>query len=71
MLDKKFLIEQLEIYGKIIGSQQGNQLADDVIKYYSMWHACPGDNASYVFLEDAFCKWKAEYDLSQKGNYAI
>lgn len=71
MYSKEELILLLKEYGKIIGSQIDNELAKDVIKYYTMWSKCPCDNGSYVFCESAFRKWKNQYDLVLLGDYTI
>lgn len=62
MIEKDVLIEELKQVGKKISaeSSDGCELATEIIKWYSMWHKCPGDNMAYVMCEEAYKKWKSK-----------
>jgi hypothetical protein len=60
VIEKEALIEKLRVDGSEIRKQgdEGVKLAQDIMRYYTMWHDCPGDNCAYVLVEGAYEKWK-------------
>lgn len=64
-MDKQSLLKDLETYGSLIGDQesQGDELATNVIKHYSMWHQCPGDKCAQALTELSLKKWKEKQHI--------
>ncbi len=56
------IIKKLKITGKQIAQEAngGCEIANNVIKYYTMLYTCPGDPAAKALLEDAYKKWESK-----------
>lgn len=56
------LLDRLKLDGKQIGEDgdNGNEKANNVMKYYAMWHSCPGDKCSFALCNSAYDEWKKE-----------
>jgi hypothetical protein len=58
------LLRDLATHGISIGmdAERGDENAKDVMKYYLMWHRCPGDPGAQVLTKLALDKWIASKD---------
>jgi hypothetical protein len=53
------LVDALRRNGEKIGkqAQEDNAEAKAVVKYYSLWYSCPGDQCAFVLTEKAYKDW--------------
>jgi hypothetical protein len=73
MMSKEDLINAVKSDAELIEQQAlaENKLALEIVRWYEMWRVCPGDNMSYIILEDNYKQWLEQEKKTLSGNYDI